>query len=87
MANKYFKSRKTLKAELNKNREETIQKLADIEVDSRSTKHEAEKTRYEQILAIRKEDKFQRESTKQKNKPYIWKRKHIVKRAVAEAEE
>jgi len=86
MANKFSRGRKTLKAELNKNREETIQQLADIEIDSRSTKHEGEKNRYEQILAIRKEEKFQRENTKQ-NKPHIWKRKHIVKRAVAEAEE
>jgi hypothetical protein len=86
MANKFSKGRKALKAELNKNREENIDKLADIEIDSRSTKHEVEKNRYEQILAIRKEEKFQK-AVRKDEKPHIWKRKHIVKRAVVEAEE
>lgn len=86
MTDKFKKSRKEIHAELNKNRHKDIQELADIAVEDRSTKHEHEKNRYEQILDNRKVLKKQREDEK-KTKVHIGKRKHIEKRAIAEVEE
>lgn len=86
MTDKYKKPRKSVHAELNKNRHKDIQELADIDVEDRSTKHVHEDNRYEQILKNRKLLKKKREEEK-KSKIHIGKRKHIEKRAIAEVEE
>ena len=80
------KARKKIHAELNKNRDKTIDELADMEFEHKTSHHENPPNRYEQILAQRKEDKYSREQDKMK-KPHIGNRKHIEKRAIAETEE
>ncbi len=79
-------NRKIVKAEISKNRTKDIQELADIEVENRDKKYEGESNRYGQILEQRKQDKREREEAK-KQKIHLGKRKHIEKRAIAEAEE
>ena len=79
-------NRKIVKAEISKNRTKDIQELADIEVENRDKKYEGESNQYGQILEQRKQDKREREEAK-KQKIHLGKRKHIEKRAIAEAEE
>ena len=86
ITDKFIKGRKKRKAELNKNRNQDIQDLADIKVESRSNKHESEPNRYKKILENKKKKKRQRKLEK-KQKPYIWNKKRILKRSVAETEE
>ena len=86
ITDKFIKGRKNRKAELNKNRKKDIQELADIKVESRSNKHESEPNRYKQILESKKKIKRERELDK-KHIPYIWNKKRMVKRSLAEAEE
>lgn len=80
------KARKRIHAELNKNRDKTIDELADMDIEDRITHHEDEPNRYQKILADRKETKYIREKSKMK-KIHIGKRKHIEKRAIAETEQ
>ncbi|WP_457559661.1 hypothetical protein [Candidatus Harpocratesius sp.] len=86
MTDKYKKPRKIVHAELNRKRHEDIQKLADLDVEDRSTKFNHEKNRYEKIIENRKLLKKMREEEK-KQKLHIGKRKHIEKRAIAEVED
>ena len=86
ITDKFIKGRKKRKAELNKNRKKDIQELADIKVESRSSKHDTAPNRYKKYLANKKKMKRQRELEK-KQKPYIWNKKKMMKRSLAEAEE
>ena len=87
MTDKMKKPRKEVQATLNQNRHKDIQELADIKIEDRSTKHKSKKTnRYAEILKNRKIMKKMREEEK-RSKIHIGKRKHIEKRAIAEAEE
>ena len=86
ITDKFIKGRKNRKAELNKNRNKDIQELADITVDSRSTKHHTDENRYQKILKNKKKMKRQRVLEK-KRKPYIWNKKRMIKRSLAEIEE
>lgn len=79
------KARKRIHAELNKNRDKSIDELADMDIDDRTSLFEDEPNRYEKILEMRKEEKYLREQEKKK-KLHIGKRKHIEKRAIAETE-
>ena len=79
-------NRKNVKAEFNKNRNKDIQELADIEVENRTSKHVDELNRYGKALKEKKEEKWEREHAK-RGKMHLGKRKHIEKRAIAEAEE
>jgi hypothetical protein len=54
-------------------------------LDSRSKKHESEPNRYKKKLENKKKLKRQRKLEK-KQKPYIWNRKKLMKRSLAEAE-
>lgn len=85
ITDKFIKGRKKRKAEINKNRNKDIQELADIKLESRSSKHESEPNRYKKLLENKKKLKRQRRLEK-KQKPYIWNKKRMVKRSVAEAE-
>jgi len=85
ITDKFIKGRKKRKAELNKNRKKDIQELADIKLESRSNKHETEPNRYKKLLENKKKLKRQRKLDK-KQKPYIWNKKKLMKRSVAEAE-
>jgi len=85
ITDKFIKGRKKRKAELNKNRNKDIQELADIKLESRSSKHESEPNRYKKLLENKKKLKRQRKLDK-KQKPYIWNKKRITKRSLAEAE-
>jgi len=85
ITDKFTKGRKKRKAELNANRNKDIQELADIKLESRSSKHESEPNRYKKILENKKKLKRKRKLEK-KQKPYIWNRKKLMKRSVAEAE-
>ena len=86
ITDKFTKGRKKRKAELNANRNKDIQELADIKLESRSSKHESEPNRYKKLLENKKKMKRQRKLDK-KQKPYIWNKKKLLKRSVAEAEE
>ena len=86
ITDKFIKGRKKRKAELNKNRKKDIQELADIKLESRSKKHESEPNRYKKLLENKKKMKRLRKAEK-KQKPYIWNKKRLLKRSVAEAEE
>ena len=86
ITDKFTKGRKKRKAELNANRNKDIQELADIKLESRSSKHESEPNRYKKLLENKKKLKRQRKLDK-KQKPYIWNKKKLLKRSVAEAEE
>ena len=79
------KARKHIHAELNKNRDKTIDDLADMDIENRSSRHEDEPNRYQQILNDRKEQKYKREQEKMK-KIHIGK-KNLQKRARAETED
>lgn len=85
ITDKFIKGRKKRKAELNKNRKKDIQELADIKVESRSSKHDTLPNRYKKYLENKKKMKRQRELDK-KQKPYIWNKKKMMKRSLAEAE-
>ena len=85
ITDKFTKGRKKRKAELNANRNKDIQELADIKLESRSSKHESEPNRYKKLLDNKKKKKRQRKLEK-KQKPYIWNKKKLMKRSVAEAE-
>jgi len=85
ITDKFIKGRKKRKAELNKNRKKDIQELADIKVESRSKKHESEPNRYKKLLENKKKMKRLRKLEK-KQKPYIWNKKKLMKRSIAEAE-
>jgi hypothetical protein len=78
------KARKHIHAELNKNRDKTIDDLADMDIENRTSRHEDEPNRYQQILKDRKEQKYQREQEKRK---IVHLGKKIQKRAKAETEE
>ena len=78
------KARKHIHAELNKNRDKTIDDLADMDIENRTTRFEDEPNRYQQILKDRKTQKYQRKKGKRK---ILHLGKKIRKRAIAETEE
>ena len=85
ITDKFIKGRKQRKAELNKNRKKDIQELADIKVESHSSKHDTLPNMYKKYLENKKKLKRARELEK-KQKPYIWNKKKMMKRSLAEAE-
>ncbi|MHA1745827.1 MAG: hypothetical protein ACTSWW_07495 [Promethearchaeota archaeon] len=87
MADKSKKPRKSIKAIFNRNRKKEIDTLADLEFENRTSPHIDESdNRYTAILEDRKKVKRLLKEEKLK-KIHIGKKKHIGKRAVAEAEE
>ncbi len=82
---KYKKPRKKIKAKINRYRDTDIDTLADLEFEERPTKYQHEKNRYEKLLEQRKEEK-RKIREKKLEKFWIKNRKHITKRAEAEAE-
>ena len=88
MADKSKKPRKSIKAIFNRNRKSAeIDTLADLEFENRISPHIDESdNRYTAILEDRKKVKRLLKEEKLK-KIHIGKKKHIGKRAVAEAEE
>jgi hypothetical protein len=81
------KARKKVHAEINKNRKEDIDKLADMPIDERGGSSKKEnKNRYGNILESRKEEKRLR-NEKKRQIPHIGNNKHITKRAIAETEQ
>ena len=80
------KPRKHIHAELNKNRDKSIDELADMDIENRTTTFEDEDNRYKKIITARKQQKLKREQEKMK-KIHIGKRQHIEKRARAEIED